>query len=574
MSRILNQQLQQYRFQMVEVVKDLHQMAIDINNTSLSEMVSDLRNRIHEPFMFVIVGEVKVGKSSFVNALLETDKEVTKVAPDPCTDTIQQILYGKKEQTLVINPYLKKIFYPVDILKEIAIVDTPGTNTIIEHHQEITERFIPGSDLIVFVFEAKNPYRQSAWDFFDYIHKDWQKKVIFILQQKDLMKADDLKTNINGVIKQAEKKGISNPNVFAVSAMQEQEGDENSGFQAVRAFIRDNITGGQAPVLKLTNNLETAQNVSKRIASGLEILSEQYQADLAFRNDITETLNEQAAKSQKQVDILVANMSDSYDNITLKTEKKLREGLGFFTLLRRTFAAVFSKKESSKAWLDEIAKNLETDLNTSLTEKLNNGVGDIADNIQQMLKIIDMKIRNSKTVLKDNQHIFTDLSERRANVLRDLQNEFSAFINKSENFADASMFPEEDNFSPNIATGSGLAAIGVILAAVTQGMVFDITGGVLTVIGLAISSFTVSSKRKQLFEDYNEAITKGKTALQTDITHRLNDYINTIKEKIDRNFDDFDALLEIEKRQVTEYSNRFENVQGRLEALKKALEAS
>ena len=175
MSRILNQKLQQYRFQMVEVVKDLHQMAIDINNASLSEMVSDLRNRIHEPFMFVIVGEVKVGKSSFVNALLETDKEVTKVAPDPCTDTIQQILYGEVEQTVVINPYLKKIFYPVEILKEIAIVDTPGTNTIIEHHQEITERFIPGSDLIVFVFEAKNPYRQSAWEFFDYIHKDWQK---------------------------------------------------------------------------------------------------------------------------------------------------------------------------------------------------------------------------------------------------------------------------------------------------------------------------------------------------------------------------------------------------------------
>ncbi|MFK7946470.1 MAG: dynamin family protein [Saprospiraceae bacterium] len=571
MSRILNQQLQQYRFQMVEVVKDLHQMAIDINNASLSEMVSELRNRIHEPFMFVIVGEVKVGKSSFVNALLEADKEVTKVAPDPCTDTIQQILYGKEEQTVVINPYLKKIFYPVEILKEIAIVDTPGTNTIIEHHQEITERFIPGSDLIVFVFEAKNPYRQSAWEFFDYIHKDWQKKVIFILQQKDLMKPADLETNINGVIKQAKKKGISNPNVFAVSAMQEQEGNENSGFKVVRGFIRENITGGQAPVLKLKNNLETAQNVSKRISSGLEILSEQYEADFAFRKDITETLDEQATKSKKQVDVLVENMTDSYDNITLKTEKKLQEGLGFFTLLRRTFASIFSKKESSKAWLDEVAKNLETELNTSLTEKLNNGVGDIADNIQQMVKIIDLKIRNSKTVLKDNQHIFTDLSERRTNVLRDLQNEFSAFINKSENFADASMFPEEDNFSPNIATGSGLAAIGVILATVTQGMVFDITGGVLTVIGLAISSFTVSSKRKQLFEEYNEAITKGKEALQTDISHRLNDYINTIKEKIDRNFDDFDALLEIEERQVKQYTDRFEDIKGRIEELEKVL---
>jgi GTPase SAR1 family protein len=573
MSRILNQKLQQYRFQMVEVVKDLHQMTIDIDNASLSEMVSDLRNRIHEPFMFVIVGEVKVGKSSFVNALLESDKEVTKVAPDPCTDTIQQILYGETEQTVVINPYLKKIFYPVEILKEIAIVDTPGTNTIIEHHQEITERFIPGSDLIVFVFEAKNPYRQSAWEFFDYIHKDWQKKVIFILQQKDLMRGDDLETNVKGVIKQAEKKGVANPNVFAVSAMDEQEHKPDSGFVAVRTFIRDNITGGKAPLLKLKNNLKTAQNVSKRIASGLEVLSEQYQMDLAFRTDITETLNEQEAKSKKQVDILVENMIDTYDSISMRTEKELREGLGFFTLLRRTVASVFSKKESSKAWLDDISTRLEMDLNTALTEKLKNGVGDIADNIQQMVKIIDLKIRNSKTVLKDNEHIFSDLSERRANVLRDLQSEFAAFINHSENFLDSSMFPEKDNFSPNIATGGGLAAIGVILAAVTQGMVFDITGGVLTVIGLAVSSFTVSSKRKELFEEYEAAISKGKVALSTDITHRLNDYIVTIKDKTDRNFEDFDALLEIEERKVTQYSDKFEDIQGRIDELAEALKS-
>jgi hypothetical protein len=387
------------------------------------------------------------------------------------------------------------------------------------------------------------------------------------------MRGDDLETNVKGVIKQAEKKGVANPNVFAVSAMDEQEHKPDSGFVAVRTFIRDNITGGKAPLLKLKNNLKTAQNVSKRIASGLEVLSEQYQMDLAFRTDITETLNEQEAKSKKQVDILVENMIDTYDSISMRTEKELREGLGFFTLLRRTVASVFSKKESSKAWLDDISTRLETDLNTALTEKLKNGVGDIADNIQQMVKIIDLKIRNSKTVLKDNEHIFSDLSERRANVLRDLQSEFAAFINHSENFLDSSMFPEKDNFSPNIATGGGLAAIGVILAAVTQGMVFDITGGVLTVIGLAVSSFTVSSKRKELFEEYEAAISKGKVALSTDITHRLNDYIVTIKDKTDRNFEDFDALLGIEERKVTQYSDKFEDIQGRIDELAEALKS-
>ena len=138
----------------------------------MASTVSDLRNRINEPFMFVIVGEVKAGKSSFVNALLDTGKEICKVAPQPMTDTIQQIIYGENEDIISVNEHFKKIYQPVDILKEVAIVDTPGTNAIVDHHQEITENFVPSSDLIVFVFEAKNPYRQSAWQFFDFIHDD------------------------------------------------------------------------------------------------------------------------------------------------------------------------------------------------------------------------------------------------------------------------------------------------------------------------------------------------------------------------------------------------------------------
>ena len=162
-TNLIQKSLLSHRAHVDEAVKDLHELTIRIGNEDLSKTVSDLRNRIHDPFMFVIVGEVKAGKSSFINALLEADREVTKVAPQPMTDTIQQIVYGPEYEEITINPFLKKITVPVDILKEIAIVDTPGTNTIIDNHQHITEQFIPASDLIVFVFEAKNPYRQSSW---------------------------------------------------------------------------------------------------------------------------------------------------------------------------------------------------------------------------------------------------------------------------------------------------------------------------------------------------------------------------------------------------------------------------
>src|SRR5690606_26510513 len=133
------------------------------------------------------------------------------------------------------------------ILKDIAIVDTPGTNTILEHHQEITERFVPGADLIIFVFEAKNPYRQSAWDFFTYLHAEWHKKVIFILQQKDLLDEADLDINRRGLWDHAGRQGVEKPVIFSVSAKDELEGrTDTSGFRELRQFIADHVTGGQA----------------------------------------------------------------------------------------------------------------------------------------------------------------------------------------------------------------------------------------------------------------------------------------------------------------------------------------
>lgn len=160
-SKLFGEDLQPLRTQMAEVIKELHDQAVTLHQVDLAQSLSDFRETIYEPFLFVIVGEVKTGKSSFINALLDTGHDIVDVAPDPCTDTIQQVLYGPIEETIEINQYQKKIFLPVEILKQISIVDTPGTNTISEHHQEITEHFVPRSDLIVFVFEAKNPYRQD-----------------------------------------------------------------------------------------------------------------------------------------------------------------------------------------------------------------------------------------------------------------------------------------------------------------------------------------------------------------------------------------------------------------------------
>jgi ribosome biogenesis GTPase A len=565
MVKILDDKLKGLRSHIDEIAKDLHDLTIDIGHDQLRQTVSELRNRINEPFMFVIVGEVKAGKSSFVNALLSTGKEICRVAPQPMTDTIQQVIWGETEEVITINQHLKKITHPVEILKEIAIVDTPGTNTIVEHHQEITESFIPASDLIVFVFEAKNPYRQSAWDFFDFIHAEWRRKVIFVLQQKDLMDEKDLAVNVNGVVQHAEKKGIQFPHVFAVSAKMELEGKEaESGFLPLREFIRQNITGGKAPILKLTNNISTCRTLNERIGSGIADRRRQYEADRKFRREVMETLEKQEGKSLRQVDMLVENLLAGYDRITLQKEEELVEGLGFFSLLKRSIAGIFTKKAGAQEWLEGLARELDQQLHLELQNKLNDNVADLADSIQQMAKTIDQKIHHSETILRNNHEIFSDIAERRASVMQDLQETFTKFLNRPENFSADQLFPDKKPGTASIATGSGLAVVGIILAAVTKLAVFDVTGGVLTAIGVLFAGFTSAAKKRKIVDGFKQEVTKGRSQLHGELSGKLRSYVTTIKQKIDENFEDFDAMLEREERQLEKLEERQRGIEGRL----------
>ncbi len=522
-----------------------------IGHDELHRTVSDIKNRINDPYMFVIVGEVKAGKSSFINALLETDKEICKVAPSPMTDTIQQIVYGETESIQEITPHLKRITHPVEILKEVAIVDTPGTNTIVDYHQDITESFIPASDLIVFVFESKNPYRESAWKFFDYIKEEWRKKIVFVLQQKDLMEPDDLRVNIDGVRQHAQSKGIDVPVIFAVSAKEELNNKkEVSGFVGVRAYINKHITGGKAPYLKLLNNAQASLTINDKIYTGLDLRKLQFEKDQQFREDIKKTLITQDGKTKKQINLLVENVIAKYDKITLKYERELDEGFGLTRMLKRSFRSIFKNEKSVKQWLNGIFSDLEKELNTSLRDKVNEGVIDIADNIQDMAKLVDAKLKTSETILKDSHEIYADIAERRANVLKELQQTFHDFMNKTENFYSDDMHSEGNKVIPNIAAGSSAAVVGIIITAVTNGAILDVTGGILTAVGLAFAGVSVGMNKRKVLRQFREEIDRGRNQIRSEVTEKLEDYTNRIKVKIDNNFYNFDQMLQEEANTI------------------------
>ncbi|MEY2551798.1 MAG: hypothetical protein QOG12_1942 [Verrucomicrobiota bacterium] len=217
--------------------------------------------------LLVVVGEVKAGKSSFINALLRED--VCEVAPGPCTVRIQELLYGTERRVETLGDSWQRVSLPKEVLREITMVDTPGTNSIVKDHQTITENYIPQSDLVVFVFSAVNPHTKSAWELLTLIKKEWHRKIVFVLQQSDRASQRELTTNLEHVRQYARERNVEDPHVFILSAKREMEGIPETAFVDFRNFLQQTIACGEAWRIKVEGSYQTIRSVMTRLLAHL-----------------------------------------------------------------------------------------------------------------------------------------------------------------------------------------------------------------------------------------------------------------------------------------------------------------
>src|SRR5438128_3926613 len=112
-------------------------------NPSTLDTLQNLLKDVREPLLFVVVGEVKAGKSSLLNALF--GQEFCKVDVLPATDRIYIFKSGLRAQSVHVSAHVTERYEPIAFLEDFNIVDTPGTNTMVAEHQTITENFIPRS---------------------------------------------------------------------------------------------------------------------------------------------------------------------------------------------------------------------------------------------------------------------------------------------------------------------------------------------------------------------------------------------------------------------------------------------
>lgn len=218
-------------------------------------------------FLLVVVGEFNAGKSAFINALLGS--AVLPEGATPTTDAVYVLRYGEQPAERVLGDALIERAFPSPFLRDIAIVDTPGTNAVIRRHEEITRFFVPRSDLVVFVTSADRPFSESERQFMETI-RAWGKKTVIVLNKRDLLADQDLSRVIGFIEGNANALLGFQPDVLPVSArdalaacsLDDPEARaaalEASGIAAARAYLRATLDERGRLRLKLANPLGVA----------------------------------------------------------------------------------------------------------------------------------------------------------------------------------------------------------------------------------------------------------------------------------------------------------------------------
>ncbi|MFW6236015.1 MAG: dynamin family protein [Desulfovibrionales bacterium] len=552
---IMRKEYSLFRDRVVDLFMQLSDLTLHMGDKDLRDIAAGLIKNVNAPFLFVVVGEVKSGKSSFINALL--GEELCAVAPDPCTDVIQKIVYADEPFERTISDQVREVGQPSEILREIAIVDTPGTNSIIEHHQEITERFIPESDLVLFVFSAVNPYSKTAWDLFRLVHANWHKKILFILQQADRATDQELAVNEDRVVQYARGLGVQTPRVFRVSAKRAMEGAPDSGIEQVWEFVQDTVTGGRHYLLKMESLLSTAFSVLDRVGEDLKVLQQGLTNDRAEAEKIQAAMKRGREISLREIQILNARLLQSYVLVADEIVEEFEEGLSVPNLVRNSFKGFFSRKNAFKQWLEELTERFNEKLTREVDVMSREASEFIAEHIVLSMEELLSDLKEAgKTRPSMN---IGSVTRRRFKVVEEVVVRLATLM-QDKSMSERLQPKGLRQIGDRTLLGGFITALGAIIAGAAHAAVFDVTGGIVTTFGALLALNTIVFKRRSAVKKFREGFAQGRIAFQEELETRLAEQIGLVYEELEGAFAPFFENIAQREEDFSTLSQKIESL--------------
>jgi small GTP-binding protein len=546
------------------------------------------RAHLDELFLLVVVGEFNAGKSAFINALL--GQSLLEEGALPTTTRVHRIHYGEQISRTLDEADLERITAPVDWLRELNIVDTPGTNAVIQRHQEITEEFVPRSDLVLFVTSSDRPFSESERQFMDRI-RAWGKKVVIVVNKVDLLQNEDVSRVRSFVADNAVKLLGVEPPIFLVSARLAQRAKfanqstnlptpqptnqptvlelwSASRFEPLERYILDTLDEQERLRLKLLNPLGVAGMLRDKYAAiaatRLDILADDFttidtvEVDLAaFEEDMRRDFQYRLG----QVDATLYAMAD--------------RGIAFIDQWVR-IVRVFDLANSAKV-REAFEREVVADTNVQLERQINDLIDWMVDREHKQWEAV-MGYLNRRADLH-RERVIGEVGgsfegNRRAlleTVRRDTQRAIGSFDHQTE----AAKLAEsvQNALAQTALVEAGALGLGALLIASLHTLLLDVTGllfaGTLAAIGL----YVLPNRRRKARDELRAKVADLQQRLHETLSAQFEQEMGRSKQTMQEAIQPYTRFIRNEREKLTGIAGELGEIEQEMRTLRAKIDA-
>lgn len=528
--------------------------------------------QLDELFLLVVAGEFNSGKSAFINALLGS--RLLEEGVTPTTTHIHALVYGAQVHSQITADGIHRIQAPAGLLREVEIVDTPGTNALEREHEVLTQRFVPRSDLVLFVTSADRTFTESERAFIEQI-RNWGKKLVFIINKIDILRSKDEVAQIEDfVVENAQRLLGFSPQVFSLSARQALEakltGDSGllakSRFPTLEGYLVETLDQTERVRLKLLNplgvGLNLADTYSEAAQGRLDILAD----DFAALDGIEHQLYQYKEDLSREFRFRLTDV----DAVLHQLEQRGHEFLDDTVRIGRIFD--LARKTRVK---EEFERKVVLDAPVQIERKVD--------------EIIDWMVG---TELRQWQALNQHVAERRAHHVDRVIGALGTFDSDRSQLLDTlgraaqrtvdtyDPVMEADRLADSVQNSvAGLAVIevgaiglGAIVAALATTTLVDVTGILAASFVAVMGLFVIPARRSKAKSELAGRISELRARLMEALTDQFHQESDRSVMRIREAVAPYTRFVRGERERLHEVREQFDDITQRMKSLKRRVE--
>ncbi len=504
--------------------------------------------QLDELFLLVVAGEFNAGKSAFINALL--GDKILEEGVTPTTTHVHVIKYGAAVSRTPLETALDVLTAPVELLRDINIVDTPGTNAIHREHEAITREFVPRSDMVLFVTSADRPFTESERGFLQGI-RDWGKKIVIVINKIDTVETEEDVGRITGFVAENAKLLLGfTPEIFPVAARlalrAKTSGDaallKTSRFEALERYIVDTLDEKERVRLKLMNPLGVAEHLSGRYVEITDGRLALLQEDFAAIEDIERQMTLFQEDMRREFRFRLADV----DNVLREFENR---GIQFFDDTMR-LARVIDLLNKSKMKAD-----FERTVVADLPARIEKRVSEIIDwlvssELRQWQAVTDhLALRRQKHADRIVGQVGRSFDFDRMRLLESVGRAAQRSVETYDRERESSRLA--DSVQMAVATTAlaevGAIGLGALLTHLAVTAAADFTGilaaGTVAVLGF----FIIPNRRRDAKKDLTQKIEAMREQLMSSLTGQFDREVEGSLRRIDESIGPYTRFVRAER---------------------------